>query len=358
MALGAYAKLVTSARRAKRRTANRVSADDILDAIVGGVPGSKRQDGLIDFGSGAIRSRRLPMCDGGAFEYTICVLGAPAGRSRRRGGGAGPQYPRDPWDRLKLEPEVPAEEGEGKEESKGGRDDDDEPGSNPPSSSSSSDDEDEMGVDYSVVEEPDELVASEEMDADDGYASLDEQEQRSRRVSGVHDRSPSVLASGGRGKKKQRAGVRVYLRVTQLISRRWAHHPCYLQPPRGDVCTVGRVTASSSTAAGSSSTASDHDVREPEPVAAAPTLERIQRGRHVIKIEPLDCAPPYEWRQRVITERFERLRVEFKLRVLKRDTRDTTTFGKRLDAAYESRAAKEAASNLFRNERPHCQGED
>ena len=196
-----------------------------------------------------------------------------------------------------------------------------------------------MGVDYSVVEEPDELVASEEMDADDGYASLDEQEQRSRRVSGVHDRSPSVLASGGRGKKKQRAGVRVYLRVTQLISRRWAHHPCYLQPPRGDVCTVGRVTASSSTAAGSSSTASDHDVREPEPVAAAPTLERIQRGRHVIKIEPLDCAPPYEWRQRVITERFERLRVEFKLRVLKRDTRDTTTFGKRLDAAYESRAA-------------------
>ena len=108
MALDAYAKLVTSARRAKRRTANRVSADDILDAIVGGVPGSQRHEGLIDFGSGAIRSRRLPMCDGGAFEYTICVLGAPAGRSRRRGGGAGPQYPRDPWDRLKLEPEVPA----------------------------------------------------------------------------------------------------------------------------------------------------------------------------------------------------------------------------------------------------------
>jgi hypothetical protein len=62
-------KLVASARRAtKRRTANRVSADGILDAIVGGVPGSKRRDGLIDFGSGTIRSRRLPMCDGGAFE--------------------------------------------------------------------------------------------------------------------------------------------------------------------------------------------------------------------------------------------------------------------------------------------------
>ena len=93
MALDAYAKLVTSARRAKQRTANRVSADDILDAIVGGVPGSKRQDGLIDFGSGAIRSRRIN--DGGAraFEYTICVLGASAGRSSRRGGGAGLQYP-------------------------------------------------------------------------------------------------------------------------------------------------------------------------------------------------------------------------------------------------------------------------
>ena len=144
--------------------------------------------------------------------------------------------------------------------------------------------------------------------SDEGYASLDSEARAARRVSGVHDRSPSVIASGGRGKKMRCTGTGLYLRFVQPLSRRYAQVALYPRPPSftADVSTAGRIT--SSTATGSSSAASDAHVREPAESAAVPSAahEQIQRGRYVFKAEPAGSLQSFEWRQRFIAKWFER----------------------------------------------------
>ena len=179
--------------------------------------------------------------------------------------------------------------------------------------------------------------------SDEGYASLDSEARAARRVSGVHDRSPSVIASGGRGKKMRRTGTRLYLRFVQPTSRRYAHVALYPRAPRdsADVSTVGRITPS--TATGSSSAASDAHVREPAECAAVPSAahEIIQRRQYVLKVEPVGSLQSFEWRQRFIAKWFEHAKLAYEQKTLRRNTRDTAraAFGERLTASAQVSAA-------------------